>query len=402
MKKKLFFIFTVLSFPLCYAMQRDTDAAILDLGKKILELEKSIQEATALKARVERKLQMNLHWKNSLLKKLENPMQPRLHAGALERLERLRKEDKYFKGLADQATSKIQQDSEQKESLIAQQKNLTSSKSQLNEVPYGLLLKKYPILIQSIPKGCEKVLVPFLLKEAGTDSAVLQEANERSGAASQYIWRALNNLYDMGLENYEIEDQGAGYVFFSPKEASGTSTYFKQSEIPQLSSRKFADPFAKETLEHIAGNYKIHLMPHREFIVEIVKKLIHALKHDPSLAALIINFKVLYKPATTETMRVKEMLEGKRMARIVIYPAEGKDKAQKALNKIVDLFKDDVTKGIGIAPRWNQKVNDLVYFAQGDGDYKKLSEYERYFEQPDMIYYEPFFTGNYKDHHLRF
>ncbi len=397
--KKLFFIFAALSFP-SYAMQRDTDAAILDLGKKILELEKSIQEATALKARVERKLQMNLHWKNSLLKKLENPMQPRLYPGALERLERLREEDKYFKGLADQATSKIQQDSEQKESLIAQQQNLTSGKP--NQALYDQLLKKYPILMQSIPKGYEKALVPFLLKEAETDSAVLQEANERSGAASQFIWRALNNLYDMGLENYEIEDQGAGYVFFSPKEALGTATYVRQSEIPQLSSRKFADPFAQETLGHIAGNYKIHLMPHREFIVEIVKKLIHALKRDPSLAELIINFKVLYKPATTETMRVKEMLEGKRMARIVIYPAEGKDKAQKALNKIVDLFKDDVTKGIGMAPRWNQKVNDLVYFAQGDGDYKKLPEYERYFEQPDMIYYEPFFTGSYKDHHLRF
>ena len=41
----------------------------------------------------------------------------------------------------------------------------------------------------------------------------------------------------------------------------------------------------------------------------------------------------------------------------------------------------------------NEKVTDFLYFAQGDRDLKSSEQYKQYFEQPDMVYYDPTFIG---------
>jgi hypothetical protein len=91
------------------------------------------------------------------------------------------------------------------------------------------------------------------------------------------------------------------------------------------------------------------------------------------------------------------------MANIVIYAASGKENAQKLLNKIYAIFK--YQEGLNINPRWNEKVTSLIYFAQGDGDAKKLKENAKFFESGDeygngKVYFNPTVTGVYQDYHL--
>ncbi len=262
---------------------------------------------------------------------------------------------------------------------------------------YKEFIATYPVLASELLPGYEIELL-HVLKQI--DPAILRKANTDHGKSSELIWRIINNVHYLGVTN--IKDREAGYVFFYPKEATGKVTGYTLEDLPALSARKAADPVAREKLSHIAGNYKIHLMPHRQFVPEIVILLIKALKQDPTLGLLMASFKIKYKSGTLHTIGLKKQPQEERMPRIVIYPAEGKEQVQRLLDKIIMLFKDQVDKGIGIGPRWNQKVNNLIYFAQGDGDAKKEPTFAQYFEQPNMIYYHPFFTGVYKDYHLRF
>ncbi len=255
----------------------------------------------------------------------------------------------------------------------------------------------YPVIASELLPGYELELLHYLKQ---IKPAILRKANTDHGKSSELIWRIINRVHNLGVT--DIQDREAGYVFFYPKEATGKVTGYTLEDLPALSARKAADPVAREKLSHIAGNYKIHLMPHRQFVPEIVILLIKALKQDPTLGPLMASFKVKYKSETLHTIGLKKQPQEERMPRIVIYPAEGKEQVQRLLDKIIMLFKDQVDKGIGIGPRWNQKVNNLIYFAQGDGDAKKEPMFAQYFEQPNMIYYHPFFTGVYKDYHLRF
>ena len=264
---------------------------------------------------------------------------------------------------------------------------------------YQKLGKNYPVLADALPEDHKLPLIIYFNKQ---DPARLQEANKSVGKASEFVWRSLNKILDLGLKDDEIRDLGYSYIFFYPKEATGRPGPYVFTAIPMFSTRKNADPDARQKLRIIAGNYKIHLMPHRKFTTAMVIKLLKAIQQDPALGKSIYAFKVRYKSATEHTLQVKGLPQRERLPRIVIYPNETKEDAQKVLDKITALFKDDVPKGIGYTPRWNQKVNDLIYFAQGDGDAKKNPAYARYFEQPAMIYYEPNFSGNHTNYHLRF
>lgn len=261
----------------------------------------------------------------------------------------------------------------------------------------AILQTNYPTLFNAIPLRYYDTLVLFLSSLSHT---ALTFADQSSGTASEFIWESLNQLFNLGVK--KVWDGKAGYIFFTLDETQGLCTPYDSDEIPQLYARKAFDPEAQKHLERIAGQYKIHLMPHRFYIPELIIKLINAIKQDPQFAQTLVTFKVKYPERTKETVRVRAIPQKERLPRIVIYPSEGKKNAQIALNKVLSLFKDDIEKGIDAAPRWNQRVNKLVSFAQGDGDCKKLIEFKEYFEQPAMVYYHPLFTGKYEDHRLQF
>ena len=121
----------------------------------------------------------------------------------------------------------------------------------------------------------------------------------------------------------------------------------------------------KKEMEVLVQRYKIHLMPKQEYIPFILGKLIDAIESDPDLKEAINSFKVI------------DRTEEERKARpevfpvIVVYARLGKQNAQTALSKIYQALAQYSGLGMDECPRFNQRVNELIYYAQSDGDIKK-------------------------------
>lgn len=136
-----------------------------------------------------------------------------------------------------------------------------------------------------------------------------------------------------------------------------------------------------EFTSKLVQEYKIHIMPTGE-LTPVIIRILEALQNDQELQKLIAAFKVYQLP--------DYYVRSEIIPRIVIYPTAGKENSQKALNKLYVILKD--IKGSGIRPRYNAKVNDLIWIAQGDSVYKNDPETEQYFELPHKIYYRTGFT----------
>ena len=121
--------------------------------------------------------------------------------------------------------------------------------------------------------------------------------------------------------------------------------------------------------------------------IKILLQMDKAIKTDPELSSLITVFKILVHP-----YRQGDVI----FPKVVIY-AFGKENTQRILNGIYQQFKD--VPGLGFEPRYNAKVNDLIWVAQGDGD-NKVDRYEAYYEMPGRVYYRPDITGKPQNYHL--
>jgi len=224
---------------------------------------------------------------------------------------------------------------------------------------------------------------------------------------------------------------GSGFVFFMPKNFSaGERTEVRDFYpiraylFPNLSvkirlrdaGKLTEDEFEKEvkyekeankpnyldTAQKLAEKYKIHLMPKDDDqLASCLEKLLNEWKNNAELQQSIHVFKVRYFDIEVSQ---EEKDAGNILPRVVIYPASGKENAQRALNIIYKLFNG--MQGADIYPRYNAKVNSLIYVAQGDADYKESSQYNfggEIYELPKKVYYDlskiPSKDG--KDHYLR-
>ncbi len=148
----------------------------------------------------------------------------------------------------------------------------------------------------------------------------------------------------------------------------------------------------KKQLDQLTTQYTINLMPYDRDLTPIIIKLLRALKDDAELQGLINSFKVMIDGDYNKP----ELLN----PRVVIYPAQGKENTQKALNKLATIFAN--TKGLPNRKLlYHAKVNDLIWIAQGDSRYKG-NEYAIYYEHPNRVYYHPNTTGTLHDYHLKF
>jgi len=129
-------------------------------------------------------------------------------------------------------------------------------------------------------------------------------------------------------------------------------------------------------LQKTFEEYKIHLQPKKEYLPLIVDKLTKAIKNNPELREVITRFKVSLHEHSKEQRWQPAM--GKPVTEyvpeIVIYPLIGKKNSESALQKIMEIFKNEEVEKYGnnLTPRANLKVNNLIYFAQGDGYLKKI------------------------------
>lgn len=168
----------------------------------------------------------------------------------------------------------------------------------------------------------------------------------------------------------------------------------EQDLLKVFDQKKLADHLYNKLAEFLVLTYKIHLMPIDQDVYLTAIILFKSLKENSNLRGLINGFKIRVEDNVVKNPGKPDII----MPLFVIYPAIGKENAQKLLNSIHSYFNNKI-KGNGQVPRWNAKVTDLIFIAQGDGQ-DKTDENKDYFEQPKRIYYRKDLTGKDQDYHL--
>lgn len=153
--------------------------------------------------------------------------------------------------------------------------------------------------------------------------------------------------------------------------------------------------------------YKIHLMPKHyslDFIYYVAKELLN----NPLLKDAIRSAKFQFAPLGQTIAQSEESVgPSNDVTPLVVLYASGKENAQNALNEIYKQFGN--IEGSGIRPRFNGKVNDLIWFAQGNANYKFqpghpdyiIPPHEVRYEEPDRIYCAPNFPTPDVNHYLQ-
>lgn len=233
------------------------------------------------------------------------------------------------------------------------------------------LFAQYPQVFGLWPERYQKVILDYYKnKQLFKDP---EHAINNTLNALAYGYSAVGDYF--GIFVYQM----SGYnYFYSKKLMQG-----QRVEPPNI----YKHPWQEADRLQAVGNYKIHLMPKTKDIPIILSRLLEELEKNKDLSLAIKVVKVLYN---TDDLydRNKNILPI-----IVVYPAQGKQNAQKVLDVFQMLFRD--IEGLNLTPRYNQKVTDLIYFAQGDGDIKM--SHPEFFEKPEMIYYKSDFVITGKD-----
>lgn len=186
-----------------------------------------------------------------------------------------------------------------------------------------------------------------------------------------YTLLASQNLLD-SKTTYEPNVQNMFYIRPVP------------SSRPKLEDFKLKDSKEINPLD-ITENYKIHLMPKKEEFIPVIVHLMQMLQKDTAnLARWVRSVKIDPTYILDYDERIKKNSDD-IVAGIIIYSPLNKHTAQGALNEIYQNFKQ--FKGNNIRPRFNAQVTDLIYVAQGDADDKLKEDNRKWFEQPNMIYY---------------
>ncbi len=142
---------------------------------------------------------------------------------------------------------------------------------------------------------------------------------------------------------------------------------------------KKVEQLIKENFDKICQEYKIHLQPKKEHIVFIFDELAKLVAQDEDLRKSIFEFKACIQDKLIYDKN------GEILPEIVIYPRFGRENFEKVLKTITQLFEGFEKYGNNLTPRFNHKINDLIFVAQsgGDvkGDFKKLNILDKHFDR---------------------
>ena len=314
----------------------------------------------------------------------------------------LRKTKDLFLAQAQEDLHKSQEEQKQEVAELKKSQEL-AAKEIPEETPAKVqeIKTKFPQFFEHIPKEYElKFLNAFEKIYAETRSIdVALEKLYKFKSDEMLVFRLIALGRALG---YEASAPRGGYVFFRYKDIT------RPPELPAyliLESRleKTKNPEERKKLaeeltrlaEELVQTYKIHLMPTDSIDqITMLLKIDKAIKNDPELNSLITVFKILINP-----YRQGDIIFPK-----VVFYSFGKENTQKMLNR---LYKILDMPGMNLKPRYNARVTDLIWVAQGNGDHKmdnkeKKISYKAYYENPDgdRVYYKPDFTGKQQDYHL--
>lgn len=233
-------------------------------------------------------------------------------------------------------------------------------------------------------------------KNTGEDNPLKQKFNQIVELTKKNNFLASNAL----VENNKVTDGSSSVVFdFNDGYIHFISSKYLKGPLNERRLRTYTDEGGSTILTTIAYDlakgYKIHLMPKDgwQSIVDVTDRLLKLFTQDPELQKIVSEFKIRLAPLIAGPTKNKVI-----MPLIVIYTFTGREDTQKVLNTLYQGLKD--IPGLGIPPRYNASINDLIYIAQGSGE-DKGGRFSKYYEQPRQIYYRPDFTGTKQDYHLK-
>jgi hypothetical protein len=135
-----------------------------------------------------------------------------------------------------------------------------------------------------------------------------------------------------------------------------------------------------KTINEITNlEYKIHLQPKSEHLLDTIKALLSIDKKLKDCSGDCIE---QYKMSYVDPEYLKMMYSENLTPSIVVYPKLGY--AKKVLEEIISTT--NPSWGTGYTPRGNIKVNDLVYYAGGNWDDKKNPLNKEYFNKDLTLY----------------
>ncbi len=255
--------------------------------------------------------------------------------------------------------------------------------------------KHFPLVAAEIPDACAGILLSYF---ANRTLKEVRPENNCSGLVAQNIWQAINKIFALGFkEVLEYEDY---VVFYHKKEGRCRDVTVKNAPL-LLQQAKNGDKKAEKDLEWLAGHYHIAFLLHKTDIFEVILTLTEALRTDKELRKLISCFKVKHKQNYCSLIPASDILAHKALPHLIVCPTQGKENAQKVLDMLAKLFKNDIqTKGTGKNPPFYEKINTLMAICQGDTTQKsKIAEipalkksHGPLFEK-NMVYYSPNVTG---------
>ena len=177
-------------------------------------------------------------------------------------------------------------------------------------------------------------------------------------------------------ENISENDWKESLLFLQKQYATSDDIEDKYKDFTSQNLTRFR----YEYMKIYSNNYKVHLQPKPEYYFWTVYTLS---KYAPQLNDLISVTKI-------NLIYDRSINNGENNIPIIIlYPYRGQNKLDELIQLLMNIFNIDIANEIGmdICPRFNYKINKLLYVAQGDGDFKTLlNQYgtlERYYDKSE-------------------
>lgn len=227
---------------------------------------------------------------------------------------------------------------------------------------------------------------PEAQAEEKEEKALIEEYQKRAG---KYFGEGKG----ADCEMYTAKDQGFWYFSPRPKEEGdiileqGLKINDLQDQAVRALEQGKGAEFMGEHFDEICQEYKIHLQPTKgeydqkqgDYRPFYVNKLMEALAENPEFRESIDRFKVSYQK------EAKKSSGGEAIPEIVIYPRYGRENFGKALSRVFQQFKGREKWGNNVNPRFNHKINELIFIAQSGGDFKeklrRLGVLDNYFDE---------------------
>lgn len=212
-----------------------------------------------------------------------------------------------------------------------------------------------------------------------TDSKVTNDAEEylRSIIDDSELEIRPNTLKITSSYGYCVVQNMAFKSFFTGTSGrADIGAYIAHIVSPHNAGYPYDDSQLQDERANVAGHYKIHLMPNAKG--QCTKIIQTILSNENDIKNNIEKFKLISPVITFDGFWKKPITYLKCCAEgdgklgippmIVLYCARGKNKAQKTVDALYKSFGNQ--SGIGIAPRFSEKLTDLIFYTQDNSNEK--------------------------------